>query len=146
MPKKSKNKELDDLANAIGCIVAIPIIAFFAFWILFSGGKSKPKESQPTRVAYTPPTPKELASKKCRKAVEDKYAEFGYDVVRLASQRITMSEREDGTYFTSISVPFKTVDRITGKRNRVFWINTECTVDGNAPAVIVEKDTVGYPG
>ena len=143
MSKKSKNKKIDDLANAIGCIVAIPIIAFFAFWIWFSEGKPKPKDSQPTRVAYTPPTPKELASKKCRKAVEDKYAALGYDVVRFASQRITVSEQEDGTFFTTVPDPFKTDDAVSGKRNRTLWFNTECTLDGKGPAKIVATVAAG---
>lgn len=147
MSSQNQTKEQEEQNHAIGCLLAIPIIAFIAFKLYFSGGNATPEDSQTPNQAteYISPTPEEQAVRRCFRAVKTKYAPIGYDAVRLASQRVTMSNRDDGSFFTTIAVPFKTIDARTGKRNRVFWINVECTVDGNAPAVIRETDTAGYP-
>ncbi len=149
MSKQSrKQKSQEDLAGCIGSLIAIPVVAFLGFQIFFSGGESKPTEtkSPQTRTTYTSPTPEEKASRKCLRAVKRKYAPFGYDAFRLASQRVTATQRDDGMFFATIAVPFKTTDAITGKRNRVFWVNVECVVDDSVLPTITETDTAGYPG
>lgn len=147
MSKQAKKKpQNEDSAGCLGALVAIPVVAFVGYWVVSTWNEVERFVST-TEVTHTPPTPADLASRKCRTAVENKYsAHRGFDIVRLTSQRITMIEREDGTWSGQIAVPFKTVDAQTGRRNRVFWINVACEIDGDLPAKITEKETAGYPG
>ena len=148
MSSQNQTKEQEETNQAIGCLLAIPIIAFIAFKLLFSGGDTKPEDPQSSHqaTAYTPPSPEQRAARRCLRAVKREYAALGYDAVRLASQRVTAIQREDGSFISRIAVPFKTTDAITGKRNRVYWINVECVVDDNVLPTITETDTAGYPG
>ena len=148
MSNKNRTKEQEEQNQAIGCLLAIPIIAFIAFKLLFSGGDTKPEDPQSSHqaTAYTPPSPEQRAARRCLRAVKREYAALGYDAVRLASQRVTAIQREDGSFISRIAVPFKTTDAITGKRNRVYWVNVECVVDDNVLPTITETDTAGYPG
>ena len=148
MPNQNQTKEQEETNQAIGCLLAIPIIAFIAFKLLFSGGDTKPDDPQSSNQAseYTPPSPEQQAVSRCLRAVKSRYAPLGYDAIRLASQRVTAIQREDGSFISRISVPFKTTDAITGKRNRVYWVNVECVVDDSVLPTITETDTAGYPG
>ncbi len=148
MPKQNQTKEQEEQNQAIGCLLAIPIIAFIAFKLYFSGGDTKPEDPQSSNQAttYTSPSPEQQAAERCLRAVKRKYAPLGYDAVRLASQRVTAIQREDGSFISRIAVPFKTTDAITGKRNRIFWINVQCVVDDGVLPTITETDTAGYPG
>lgn len=143
--QKRKQKAQEDLAGCIGGLIAIPVMVFIGFQ--FISACNQTNTTTPSTVSYTPTSPELIASRKCRQAVKDKYAAVrGFDITRLTSQRISMSALEDGTWFTHIAVPFKTVDAITGRRNRVFWINVECEINGSGRAKITERDTAGYPG
>lgn len=142
--QKRKQKAQEDLAGCIGGLIAIPVMVFIGFQFISAWNQTN--TTTPSTVSYTPPSPELIASRKCRQAIKDNYAAIrGFDITRLTSQRITMSNRDDGTFFATIAVPFKTMDARTGKRNRVFWINVECVIDGSSLPVITETDTAGYP-
>jgi len=148
MPKQNQTKEQEEQNQAVGCLLALPIFAFIAFKLLFSGGGTQPEDPQSSFQAaeYTSPSPEEHAVRRCLRAIKRKYGPLGYDAVRLASQRVTAIQREDGSFISNIAVPFKTTDAITGKRDRVFWINVECLIDDRILPTITETDTAGYPG
>lgn len=148
MPEQNQTKEQEEQNQAIGCLLALPIIAFIAFKLYFSGGDTKPENPQSCNqeTTYTPPSPEQQAVSRCLRAVKRRYAPLGYDAVRLASQRVTAIQREDGSFISRIAVPFKNIDAITGKRNRTIWVNIECVVDDNVLPTITETDTAGYPG
>lgn len=142
--QKRKQQAQEDLAGCIGGLIAIPVMVFIGFQFISAWNQTN--ITTPSTASYTPPSPETIASRKCRQAIRNKYAAIrGFDITRLTSQHISMSEHEDGSYFTTIAVPFKTVDATTGKRDRIFWINVECEIDSYLPAKITKKDIAGYP-
>lgn len=144
--QKRKQQAQEDLAGCIGGLIVIPVIIFIGFQIVSSWNQTD-INTPPSTVSHSPPSPDLIASRKCRRAITNKYSAYrGFDIIRLTSQRITMIEREDGIWFGQIAVPFKTVDVQTGKRNRVFWINVECEIAGVGLPKITETDTAGYSG
>ena len=144
--RERKQRAQEDLAGCIGGLIAIHVIVLIGFQLVSAWNRTKTKPPSST-VSYSTPSPETIASRKCRRAVTNRYSAIrGFDIVRLTSQRISMSEREDGSYFTNIAVPFKTTDARTGRRDRVFWINVECVVGDGVLPTIAEVDTAGYPG